>query len=47
MKYDLDIDHMDAVTIFLQGDMEQEMYMIQVESFRSSNRVCRWKSLHI
>jgi len=42
-KEDLDIDQMDAVTAFLQGDLEEEIYMLQPEGFRNSNKVCHLK----
>lgn len=40
-KFDLDIDQMDAVTAFLQGDVEEKIYMKQPEGFDDgSGRVC-------
>lgn len=44
VRYDLDIDQMDAVTAFLQGDLSEEIYMQQPEGFSNgSNEVCRLK----
>lgn len=43
-KYDLDIDQMDAVTAFLQGDIDETIYMEQPEGFNDgSGRVCQLK----
>lgn len=40
-KYNLDIDQMDAVRAFLQGDVEEQIYMRQPEGFDDgSGRVC-------
>lgn len=43
VKYDLDIDQMDAVTAFLQGELNDEViYMHQPSGFHDkTNRVCR------
>lgn len=44
VKYNMDIDQMDAVTAFLQGDLSDEIYMIQPEEFVDSsavNKVCK------
>lgn len=47
VKEDLDIDHMDAVTAFLQGDLEEEIFMLQPEGFGNNSKVCRLrKSLY-
>lgn len=44
VKYDLDICQMDAVSAFLQGDIEEEIYMKQPPLYESSeNLVCRLK----
>lgn len=40
-KYNLDIDQMDAVTAFLQGDLEEEVYMAQPQEFQQGLQVCR------
>lgn len=40
-KYDLDIQQMDAVTAFLQGDVEEEIYMTQPKEFATGDQVCR------
>lgn len=47
-KYDMDIDHMDAVTAFLQGDLKEEVYMQQPIGMEDgTKRVCRLnKSLY-
>lgn len=34
---------MDAVTAFLQGDLKDEIYMIQPEGFAKGNKVCKLK----
>lgn len=34
---------MDAVTAFLQGDVEEEMFMVQPKGFVQGNKVCRLK----
>lgn len=45
VKYNLDIDQMDAVTAFLQGELgEEEIYMLQPEGFvKSGGKICRLK----
>lgn len=47
-KLDLDIDQMDAVTAFLQGDLHEEVFMKQPDGMQDgSDRVCRLnKSLY-
>lgn len=45
-ELNLDIDHVDVVTAFLNGDLEEEIYMEQPESFvkqGQSNKVCLLK----
>ncbi|CAA9993736.1 unnamed protein product [Nesidiocoris tenuis] len=43
-QLDLDIDQMDAVSAFLQGDLTEEIYMTQPIGYRdNTNRVCRLK----
>lgn len=44
VKYDLDIDQMDAVSAFLQGDIEENIYMCQPPNFEENNtQVCLLK----
>jgi len=46
-KRDMDIDQMDAVSAFLQGDLTEEIYMRQPQGYQDSNKVCRLrKSLY-
>lgn len=40
-KYDLQIDQMDAVSAFLQGEIDKEIYMQQPEQFRQGSQVCK------
>lgn len=47
VKFDLDICHMDAVSAFLQGDIEEEIYMMQPPLYGNGKEVCRLrKSLY-
>lgn len=39
-KYDLDIFQMDAISAFLQGDIDTEIYMSQPEQYKENNQVC-------
>lgn len=39
-KHDLDIDQMDAVTAFLQGDLNEDIYMVQPRGFSENKKVC-------
>lgn len=43
VKFDLDISQMDAVSAFLQGDIEEEIYMIQPPMYSNGKQVCRLK----
>lgn len=44
VKYELNIEQMDAVTAFLQGDVEETIYMSQPEIFDdNTGRVCKLK----
>lgn len=36
-RYDYDIDHLDVVTAFLSGDLEEEIYLEQPEGFVDKN----------
>lgn len=46
-EYDLDIDQLDAVTAFLQGELTEEIYMLQPEGFAEPNKICKLhKSLY-
>lgn len=48
VKNDMNIDQMDAVTAFLQGDLSEDIYMQQPESFNDgSGRVCRLKKSYL
>jgi len=38
VKYDLDIDHMDAVSAFLQGELSEKIYVTQPEGFEIKNK---------
>lgn len=40
-EFDLDIDQFDAVSAFLQGDVEEEIFMTQPEEFAKDSKVCR------
>lgn len=40
-KFDLEFEQMDAVTAFLQGDLDEEVYVVQPKEFKQGNQVCR------
>lgn len=40
-KFNLEIEQMDAVTAFLQSELDDEVYIVQPKSFRQGNKVCR------
>lgn len=43
-KYDYDIDHLDVVTAFLNGDLEEDIYIKQPEEFVKSgyeDKICK------
>lgn len=43
-RFDFEIEQMDAVTAFLQGELDEDIYMIQPEGFADgSTKVCRLK----
>lgn len=41
VKYDLDIDHMDAITAFLQGELFEDIYIKKPEGFRCDEKVLK------
>lgn len=43
VQYDLDIEHLDFVTAFLQGELDEEIYMVQPKEFAQNSKVCRLK----
>lgn len=43
VEHDLDIDQMDAISAFLQGDVEETIFMVQPKEFAHGNKVCRLK----
>lgn len=40
-QYDLEIEQMDAVSAFLQGEVNEEIYIKQPVEFRNGDKVCR------
>lgn len=42
-QFDLDIEQLDAVSAFLQGDVEEELFMVQPKEFAENSKVCRLK----
>lgn len=40
-QYDLEIEQMDAVSAFLQGDINEEIYVRQPKEFRVGDKVCK------
>lgn len=40
-KYGLNIDQMDAMSAFLQGDIDREIYMQQPEEYKNGSQVCK------
>lgn len=40
-KHRMKIDQMDAVTAFLQGDIDVELYMTQPPSYENGNKMCK------
>lgn len=43
-KYNMQVDQMDAVTAFLHGELEEDIFMLQPEGFADgSDKVCRLK----
>lgn len=45
-KHDLDIDHLKAVSAILQGDLQEEIYMIPSEFFNNTKYII-WKNLYM
>lgn len=43
VKFDLDLIQMDAVTAFIQGDVSEEIYMVQPKEYRQGEKVCKLK----
>ena len=44
---ELEIDQMDAISAFLQGDIDEEIYIKQPEGFQDGNKVlCLKKSIY-
>lgn len=41
VEHNLEIDQMDAVSAFLQGDLEEEIFMVQPDGFQHGTKVCR------
>lgn len=39
-KYNMDIDQMDAISAFLQGDIDTEIFMCQPEGYSEGTKVC-------
>lgn len=42
-QYDLEIDQMDAISAFLQGEIKEELYIVQPKEFRIGDKVCKLK----
>lgn len=42
-EHDLDIEQLDAVSAFLQGEIEEELYVVQPKEFRMGGKVCKLK----
>lgn len=40
-QHDLDINQMDAVSAFLQSDVEEEIFMVQPKEYAHGIKVCR------
>ena len=48
--YDLELHQMDVKTMFLNGDIDETIYMVQSENFVSGDpkkMVCKLKKIHI
>lgn len=41
VEFDLDIEQLDAVSAFLQGDVDEEIFMVQPKEFAQNSKVCR------
>lgn len=40
-KFDLDTEQMDAITAFIQGDVREEIYMVQPKEYQQGEKVCK------
>ena len=40
-QFDLEIEQMDVITAFLQGDLNEELYVEQPHGFRTNDQVCK------
>lgn len=40
-RFDLELEQMDAVTAFIQGDVSEEIYMAQPKEYQQGNKVCK------
>jgi len=46
VQYELELDQLDVKTVFLHGDLEEEIYMSQPTEFKTAgkeNMVCKLK----
>ena len=49
-RYDLELHQMDVKTAFLNGNIDEIIYMVQLENFESNDSkqlVCKLKKVHI
>ena len=48
--YDYEIWQMDVKTVFLNGDIEEELYMVQPKVFvepKDAGKVCKLQTVHV